>query len=297
MVKVLTAGKRKGEAVVVDVPEGAGLNPSGNLSLALPKPKDTTVKPGNPAAGFTPDNPQNYPTDLAGRLAAANVLPGQPGMGGELSQQLRGIYGGQVNAEMAAKQAERIANLTPEQLNAALGIPAAPTSAQLSEEENRRLAQEITGDVARQEGTAQGILPEGVRTQMRTAGVAIREAVPPTLGIAADLIDVLRVGITGKKPLKVSMTEDTLNSALSQIGVDIDLVKSGLKNPRDVSASIILADESLSALRDSQKGLGMLNVRYWTDEGANIETEIIIAENRLLDLRRELLNARIQLGA
>jgi len=107
----------------------------------------------------------------------------------------------------------------------------------------------------------------------------------------AGIIDFLRVAIKGGKPIEVQQAESSLNDAMVQVGREIDLVKSGARAARDAKTTFLLVQNSISRLEASQKGFGKLNVRYWSDEGKEVEAQILIAKQRLLDMQLELYQA------
>ena len=93
--------------------------------------------------------------------------------------------------------------------------------------------------------------------------------------------------MTGKKPLKVQQAEGALADSLTILSTDISMVKAGQKPARDVTQSAIEVRNSIEALKSTQKGVNKENVRTWSDEGLEIETEIRKYETNLEQLENE----------
>ena len=202
-------------------------------------------------------------------------------------EQTRGVSTKPVTLERAKEAALILAN--PDEVkrltNESLGIQAGEIKG--SETERDKAAQEFISkrfegqDISKVSG-----LEKGVAGTRFAAQETIKEVI--TLGFAAKIIDQIRIGITGKKPLGVQQAEGSLTEAMTDLNTDMEKVKAGA-NPRDMKTNLVLAENALARLESSQKGIGQNNLRYWSDEGAEVETTISIARNNLDDLRKELL--------
>ena len=110
---------------------------------------------------------------------------------------------------------------------------------------------------------------------------------------AATFIDIIRSGITGKKPLPVQKAETSFSDASNTISQGIELVKTGQKNISELERDFEQAVGAINRLEAEAKLKGKLNLRFWIDEGKELETSIINEKAILENKRIELLNARI----
>jgi len=113
-----------------------------------------------------------------------------------------------------------------------------------------------------------------------------------TKQVLAGLVDQFRIGIGGKKPLNVQQAENTLTDAQAILTADVAMVASGQKTLAEVQSNLDFAIESINRLEITQRGLGQQNLRYWSDNGREIEAELIRKRNDLRNLRLELINAQ-----
>ena len=245
-------------------------------------PPPITQPTQKPAA--TAEQVSQIPT-LTGRLEAAGVAPRQGGMmSSKVGQPLAETYAEEAAAEGMQGRIGNIKNLTPEQLNAAVGFT---PGGQKTEGVN----------IPKEQG---GTISARDLRFYRKIGYTEQEIYDqkPFLAkkLAAQLIDQVRVGITGKKPLDVALAEESLSDAMTAIGNDIDNVKLGLKPARDVQSSMNMAENALYRLERTQQGLNKENLRNWRDGGAQMAAEIILKKQEIRDLKRELLAVMIQQG-
>ncbi len=135
--------------------------------------------------------------------------------------------------------------------------------------------------------TGQGTLP--VSDMSPTERIPM--AIAGTKAQVANFVDFVRVGVTGKKPLKVSQAEASLTDGLSAVNQNIKAVREGILDYHEAIDSLERTAAAINRLERSQKGLGKENLRYWSDEGKEVEAEIINAKERIDQMRTELLVA------
>ena len=117
----------------------------------------------------------------------------------------------------------------------------------------------------------------------------IKEAARIQLPTISEGIDILRKGITGGKALKVTTAEENLANSMQLLKDDVELVRSGLKDPTAAKKDFIAVQTALNQLEGSQKGLGKVNLRYWSSGGGReVETEIRVNQILLQDLNTKL---------
>lgn len=104
----------------------------------------------------------------------------------------------------------------------------------------------------------------------------------------ANFADFARTAISGKKPLRVQQAEGALNDVIQTLSDDVALAKQGLLRPTDARQDLIRAQGAVQALEDSQKGIGKENLRYWSDNGAEVQAMIINAKREIENLQLEL---------
>ena len=178
----------------------------------------------------------------------------------------------------------------PEKVREALGILTPEQRAgQASQQQTQETLARIEEGTAERKNLPGGkFIPEGALRQGAIVQESISQAGPQALNLVATLIDSIRSSVSTKPPKKVSKAKDTLNTAMQLLGTQVQDAKL-TGNTNDAKASIELAEDSLFQLKQSQTGLGKVNLDYWIDQGVNVETEIILAENKLNDYKRQLL--------
>jgi len=183
----------------------------------------------------------------------------------------------------AVREKARVAGLTTEELNAELGINPNETKALAGKNEALDVAERV-----RLSQEASGIVPDEVAKQVTLAGIAGEQAIAPTLKFTATAFDAIRT-VFGKQPKAEQKAATALNEALEPLSEDMKNVKAGLVDKDDVLKNIQIAEESLSFLEETQKGLGKVNVDYWIDEGLGIEISIKNTRDTLNRYKRDLL--------
>lgn len=168
---------------------------------------------------------------------------------------------------------------------------AMPTIQQMQQEapmnnnKYKQLSEKVISDVNAQEGTLQGILPRSARITLRTAGVAVQEAVSP--GQLVELWDTTKKLFTQKKPLKYTNALEGLNARMETIRINIANAKAG-QPYYDAEDDLRLAVDDLSRVQEATKGIGKLNPNWLVDDGFSIQAEIENKQGELEDLRADL---------
>lgn len=107
---------------------------------------------------------------------------------------------------------------------------------------------------------------------------------------AANIYDSFRSLIRTGKSVSVVQAESAFVDASSSLKNNIDLVKLGADPSiaiRDMKNSV----SALSRLESQTKGLGMVDLRFWIDKGAELEASIANEKSVLESLRQELVAA------
>lgn len=110
----------------------------------------------------------------------------------------------------------------------------------------------------------------------------------------AQIIDIVRAGITGRKTTSVQQAEQSFTDASKVIQTDIDLVKTGQKDYTEALRDLERAAISVNRLEEQTKGLGKVNLRFWIDKGAELEASIATEKAILEQQRVQLLAASQQ---
>lgn len=113
------------------------------------------------------------------------------------------------------------------------------------------------------------------------------------LSAGALAIDTIRSGITGKKPLKQQQAETIFSDTTNALNQDIEGVKMG-GDPTQAIRNLELAAASLNRLERSSKAEGKLNLRYWVDNGRELDAQIALEKSILERMRNELVQAELQ---
>jgi hypothetical protein len=109
----------------------------------------------------------------------------------------------------------------------------------------------------------------------------------------AQVYDFVQSLFNSGKSINQLEAEKTLTAIRTDMQQDIALVKLGLKTPQDVQVKIQLAEQAISRLESSVKGLGQLNVRYWLLDGKDVEAKLIIERGNIEDFKAQLLMAQV----
>jgi hypothetical protein len=117
------------------------------------------------------------------------------------------------------------------------------------------------------------------------------EQIPLIKRDVAEIIDKLRVGITGKKPLNIQKAEQSFNDAAQILSDDLKLVELGLKDYSEVYGNIKRAESAIARLERENKGISRENVRYWADDGAELATQIEMEKSRINTFKERLVIA------
>ena len=125
----------------------------------------------------------------------------------------------------------------------------------------------------------------------KESAAAVAGGVLSTIASAAD---ILRTAITGKKPLAVQQAEATFTDSAAVINRNIQAVKTNPALYVEAKKDFIRAQEAINRLESNTKREGLLSLRYWRDNGAELEASIANEKAILADLERELELARIQ---
>lgn len=110
--------------------------------------------------------------------------------------------------------------------------------------------------------------------------------------LIAQLADIVRTGISGKKTTRVQQAEQTFADASALISNDIELVKNGVKPYTEVKREFERARAAITSLESTTKGIGTVNLRYWLDNGRELEAQIAREKELLESLSLELEAAR-----
>ena len=214
-----------------------------------------------------------------------------------------------------ARQIEEqiILSQTPNVPAAAPGEQTAPKAADINLEqrkidlENRPINQDverILNNLEEQDRTIPGaaLIPKNIRATLLAGGAAAQRAF--TLSTLAKTVDFVRVAVTGKKPLQHSTALSQFQTAVSSLDASISLVQEGAP-AGDFETGFNRALIAINQLEAYQQDFGKNNLNYWSNEGHEVETDIIemraILQKKLIQLQQaeqqtQLNQARGQIG-
>ena len=157
------------------------------------------------------------------------------------------------------------------------------------------LEKPIEGQVAQEQILTE--LPGGGKLGGAIENLAEIKGVKPTLGFTANLIaslssflpETLQFGT--KKSINVQKAESTFTDLSSAIDTNINLVRSGQLPMTTVLKDMEQAIVAVAQLESQTKGTGKANLRYWLDQGREIEAQVAREKAILERQRLQLLNA------
>ena len=153
----------------------------------------------------------------------------------------------------------------------------------------------ISAGLRAEEGTIRDkVLPDSVQ-RFNLALEETRKAVmrPQTV---VTLVDAIRKGITGGKPLQVEQASQTFNELETGLRESIQSLSNGTGDAATVNQQLQEASDAMRRLEEFQhaKGLEKLYLRYWADEGADLEAKILIMKTTINQLLIEAQAAEQQ---
>lgn len=164
----------------------------------------------------------------------------------------------------------------------------------LSDIKSRFQEQVSSGEIA---GAGLNLLETGI--EAATKPKMVRDALVTGAKLIESITDVLpadfRLGTA--KSTGVIKAEQAFTDAAAVIEDDIDAVAKGSKDFDKVNKDIDAALETIHQLELETVGLGKVNLRYWLDEGLEIETQIKREISNLEAKRVRLLQAAAQAQA
>lgn len=117
-------------------------------------------------------------------------------------------------------------------------------------------------------------------------------AAPVIAQTAAEIYDTFEKSLFGaRKSGRVQKAETEFTDATNIIKQNIEMVKAGNKDYTDALRDFENALGAISRLERTTKGLGKINLRYWLDNGKELETSILNEKTILENLRAELITA------
>jgi len=111
---------------------------------------------------------------------------------------------------------------------------------------------------------------------------------------AAQVYDLFKSSLSASKSTDVKKAEASFIDATNILQQNVALVKTGQKSYIDAERDMKLAESSINDLERTTRGLGRLNLRYWLDNGREIEAQILREKTTLQNIRIELELAREQ---
>lgn len=153
-----------------------------------------------------------------------------------------------------------------------------------------RQAMEVEKAQAMEADTRGGVVGKTIRTFHEGGKEQVAKGMPWVLGQIGELYDLAK-GKFKNKPISITNAEDSFSEAEQAIKDDIDLVKLGAVDYVDALSNLELAQQAVSNLQSSVKGLGSINIRNWIDKGFNFEVSLKQEEVRLYNLKQDLINA------
>lgn len=112
------------------------------------------------------------------------------------------------------------------------------------------------------------------------------------ISTAAEVYDAMVSMVKGRKTLKTQKAEASFTDATAILQQDLEMVRSGQMSAIDASRDLEEAAAAINRLESSAKGIGKDNLRWFIDQGKEIETQIIREKRILENLRLELINAQ-----
>lgn len=189
-------------------------------------------------------------------------------------------YYAQREAEVRARRVKAFNEQYPESLKetaARLQEPMVPTTEQAIEEWKAAHPEESLDEI--------GKFRRAISTTEPLTKERYEAVKEPFLQTGAELMDAIRVGVTSGKPTRIKQAEASFADAARITDENIELVRtnqiSGTSAWRDMDASIA----ALVRLEATTVGLGKANSRYWIDNGAELEAQILL-ERQILQIQR-----------
>lgn len=232
------------------------------------------------------------------------LIPAKVESGDALVQAREKVLSGLEHAGLTKKQAMA-------SISSAGGVEAAAASLgllnqQVTTEEAQRF-EEFLNKQTEGQGVFSQETPE-ISQQRGAGGIAGTlglQATPPqgeitledfgqTKELIAQITDIARRGITGKKPTKAQAAEAIFTSLVTSIQKDVNDVKLGVQDPNTVSEKFRRAQNAISLYEGSYKGLGSVDLRFWLSDGKEVEADILIMKDTMVDLATDLEIAKQQ---
>ena len=113
-------------------------------------------------------------------------------------------------------------------------------------------------------------------------------------GKIAVLLDFVRVGVTGKTPLKAANAQNAFSASSSALDTSINLVRSGELSYLEAYKSVEEVEKSITSLEGTTKGLASENPNWWIDNGQEISAQILREKAILENQKLELIEAKRQ---
>ncbi len=108
---------------------------------------------------------------------------------------------------------------------------------------------------------------------------------------AVSIFDDLSSLIQSKESFTVRQAKDSFNSANAVLINDIEAVKTGDKNPMEVTESLRRMDDAIGLLEAEAKGLSTLKLTWFRDNGVSIKNQIEEQKSILEEHKLNLIKA------
>jgi hypothetical protein len=96
-----------------------------------------------------------------------------------------------------------------------------------------------------------------------------------------------------KKSAIVTQAEQTFSNIISGLNQDVSAVSAGTISSADVQRDIDMAISSIAKLEQQAHGLGRANLRYWLDQGREIETQAKYELRALQEVQNKLIASQL----
>ena len=131
---------------------------------------------------------------------------------------------------------------------------------------------------------------EPIKELRREAEDVLKQTLTPI----AKVWDWTQSILSSGKGIEQKTAEMAWNDVVTQLNSDLQSVKIGFKDARDVKAKLQLAERINNKIESFSKAFGIFNLRYLVSEGIDIETQVTMNREFLADYKKELDIAQIQ---
>jgi len=224
----------------------------------------------------------------------------QPGVSNIKVTRTEGMTPEEINIKQVAKNKQEIARMYAEGGRRALPTPEALAAfertitpgGEAGFTPEQQQAEGITAPLTNYQKFSNAFkvpLPEGVEPNDKS----IREGFFAALDIFRQLKG-RTLGGTPKEPLTLAQATTTFSKVMGSLKSDIADINTGMQDPTVTRIKLIQAQNAINAYERYQKNYDWANLGYWADEGAEMDSTLLIMKEALTEIEGDLLIAKQQ---